>query len=449
MAIFAAIPEKTQSATAMKRVLDYVMQDKKTQLDGVKLVSGQHCVPEFAYQEFMATKHHYGKATGVFFKQYVQSFKPDCGATPEMIHQIGIEMAKAFDGFEVVVATHIDRDHWHNHFVVNSVNCETGLKIQINEQGLEQLRKRSDEICQQFGLDTLDPYVKPRQRAINQKEYRTALRGESKKLKLMNAIDYAVAHSRSKQQFIEQMEQLGYGVKWIDHYKYITYTTPEGQKFRDHRLLEPKYLKNNMEELFAYGYEQAEAKQFNTTDHPGNRSHADGADTATVSASDAGAVQCSSAVLQCSWEQHCRDHGFDILSPDSGGTERTGHPNTAPQPVGNAAGCQRENGLNDVFRRGQIIKADGIFEQSDRYEDQSDDQRVESQGSDPVEDTSEMGSDWCDTAVDGLYLAADLAMIVEDNQDEHTPKYVHERKHGQKKKKPTQENSGHGFGMSM
>ena len=129
MATFTAIPEKTQSATAMKRVIDYVMQDKKTLYNGINLVSGQNCLPESAYQEFMATKHQYGKVNGVFFKQYVQSFKPDCNATPEQIHQIGLELAKAFDGFEVVVATHIDRDHWHNHFVVNSVNCETGLKI--------------------------------------------------------------------------------------------------------------------------------------------------------------------------------------------------------------------------------------------------------------------------------------------------------------------------------
>lgn len=70
MAIFTAISEKTQTATAMRRVLDYVMQDKKTVHNGVKLVSGQNCVPESAYQEFMATKHRYGKATGVSFKQY-------------------------------------------------------------------------------------------------------------------------------------------------------------------------------------------------------------------------------------------------------------------------------------------------------------------------------------------------------------------------------------------
>lgn len=167
MPTFTAIPEKTQTATAMRRVLDYVMQDKKTVINGIKLVSGQNCVPESAFQEFMATKHRYGKATGVFFKQYVQSFKPNCGATPKQIHQIGLETAKAFDGFEVVVATHIDRDHWNNHFVVNSVNCETGYKIQINEKGLEQLRQRSDEICQKFGLQILQPYQKPKQRSMN------------------------------------------------------------------------------------------------------------------------------------------------------------------------------------------------------------------------------------------------------------------------------------------
>lgn len=137
MATFVAIPEKAQTATAMKRVLDYVMQDKKTMFydrendRSYKLVSGQNCVPEAAFNEFLATKHRFNKAKGVFFKQYVQSFKPDCGATPQQIHQIGLETAKAFEEFEVVVATHIDRDHWHNHFVVNFVNSETGLKIQI------------------------------------------------------------------------------------------------------------------------------------------------------------------------------------------------------------------------------------------------------------------------------------------------------------------------------
>lgn len=441
MATFTAIPEKTQTATAMKRVIDYVMQDKKTVIDGIKLVSGQHCVPESAYQEFMATKHQYGKAKGVFFKQYVQSFKPDCNTTPEQIHRIGLETAKLFDGFEVVVATHIDRDHWHNHFVVNSVNCETGYKIQINEKGLEELRHKSDAICQKFGLEVLTPYQKPKQKSINQREYRTALRGESKKLKLTNAIDYAVATSRSKKQFIEQMDKLGYGVKWIDHYKYITYTTPDGLRFRDNRLLDDKYLKTNMEELFAYGYYQTKKQQSDRTDNRGNGSDINRTDTTSVSASDIGTVQQNSGILFDSWEQHCKKHGFDIRIANASGFEQSNGTNAQTVFSGDAKDNGRQSELNRVFNQRQIIEADGLLERAASQGDQPYDERVESQGSDTVEAQTEMGSGWGDIAVDALYLAADITMIGEtDNNDKQKPKFVRERKRGQKKQQNNNSN---------
>jgi len=434
MATFMAIPEKTQTATAMKRVLDYVMQDKKTVIDGIKFVSGQHCVPESAYQEFMATKHQYGKAKGVFFKQYVQSFKPDCNTTPEQIHRIGLETAKLFDGFEVVVATHIDRDHWHNHFVVNSVNCETGYKIQINEKGLEELRHKSDTICQKFGLEVLTPYQKPKQKSINQREYRTALRGDSKKLKLTNAIDYAVATSRNRKQFIEQMDKLGYGVKWIDHYKYITYTTPDGQRFRDNRLLDDKYLKTNMEELFAYGYYETKEQQSDRTDNRGNCGDINRTDTASVSASDIGTVQQNSGILFDSWEQHCKKHGFDIRTANASGFEQPNIANAHTVFSGDAEDNGRQAGLNRVFNQGQIIEADGLLERATSQGDQPYDERVESQGFDTMETQTEMGSGWSDIAIDALYLAADITMIGEtDNNDKQKPKFVRERKRGQKK----------------
>lgn len=449
MATFTAIPEKTQTATAMKRVLDYVKQDKKTLIDGIKLVSGQHCVPESAYQEFMATKHQYGKAKGVFFKQYVQSFKPNCNVTPEQIHRIGLETAKLFDGFEVVVATHIDRDHWHNHFVVNSVNCETGYKIQINEKGLEELRHKSDAICQRFGLEVLTPYQKPKQKSINQREYRTALRGDSKKLKLTNAIDYTVATSRSKKQFIEQMDKLGYGVKWIDHYKYITYTTPVGQRFRDNRLLDDKYLKTNMEELFAYGYEQTKEQQSNRTDNRGNGSDINRTDTASVSASDIGTVQQNSGILFDSWEQHCKKHGFDIRVANASGFERSNGTNAQTVFSGDAEDNGRQTGLNRVFNQGQIIKADGILERAASQGNQPYDERVESQGFDTVEAQAEMGGDRIDIAANSLYLAADLTMIGGNDNDKHHPKYVRERKRGQKKKQAQDSHDDGGMQMNM
>ena len=258
MATIIAVPEKTQNKTAMKRVLDYVMQDYKTVYGDKKLVSGQNCIPQSAYSEFMATKNQYRKANGVFFKQYIQSFKPNT-ATPEVIHQIGIETAKFFEGFEVVIATHIDRDHWHNHFVVNSVNCETGLKIQVNEKGLEDLRNYSDEICLKYGLETLKPYTKPKQKSVSQREYRAAMKSESWKFALMAMIDKAMKHCRTKDEFRKYLRRYGYDVKWHDNYKYITYTCPNNMKCRDIRLHQEKYRKENME--FEFRLREAETEE--------------------------------------------------------------------------------------------------------------------------------------------------------------------------------------------
>ncbi len=417
MATFTAIPEKTQSATAMKRVIDYVMQDMKTLYNGIKLVSGQNCVPESAYQEFMATKHQYSKTNGVFFKQYVQSFKPDCGATPEQIHQIGLELAKSFDGFEVVVATHIDRDHWHNHFVVNSVNCETGLKIQINEKGLEELRQKSDEICQQFGLEILKPYQKPKQKTLNQREYRAALRGESKKLKLANAIDYAVSQSRNKTQFIGQMQKLGYGVKWIEHYKYITYTTPDSQRFRDNRLPDDKYLKTNMEELFAYEYGAVKTDKQNRADYRADGICLDGTYTADLSSAQAGTVQFNSPDDISNWKSHCAKYGFDIRASDTSGFGQPDCADASTECFEYAGNCRPSDGLDEIFRRGKIIEADGSLGENARQEAFVYDDGDQSEGSNALETQDEMDSQWSNIAVNTAYLAADLQMMFGGTDD--------------------------------
>lgn len=106
MAIVYAVKEKTQSRTAMSKVMRYVSQDRKTayedgQGNTIKLVSGQNCCGITAFQEFMATKRRYRKEKGVYFYQYVQSFKPETPVTPQEIHQMGVELAKYFDGYEV------------------------------------------------------------------------------------------------------------------------------------------------------------------------------------------------------------------------------------------------------------------------------------------------------------------------------------------------------------
>lgn len=133
------------------------------------------------------------------------------------------------------------------------------MKIQSNEKNLEELRNYSDKICQQFGLETLKSYVKPKQKSMNAREYRAALKGESWKFALMAMIDQAMKYCRTKDEFRQYMQRYGYNVKWRDNYKYITYTCPNNMKCRDIKLHQEKYRKENME--FEFRLRGAQTKE--------------------------------------------------------------------------------------------------------------------------------------------------------------------------------------------
>ena len=131
MAICSFIKESKQTAGAMAGVIRYVSQAQKTvDENGTRYLNGVNCVADLAQQTFMATKNLYGKATGTFFYQYVQSSSPHEQITPAEAHKIALELAERFfPGCEVLVATHIDTEHLHSHFIVNSVHPDTGQKL--------------------------------------------------------------------------------------------------------------------------------------------------------------------------------------------------------------------------------------------------------------------------------------------------------------------------------
>lgn len=190
------------------------------------------------------------------FYQYVQSFSPEENITPHQAHEIAIEFAeKAWTGYEVLVATHCDVRHIHSHFVINSVSFENGKKLRQNPNTLKSLRALSDEICRHHNLSTLEPYSKDGMK-ISTREYRTAVKGQSWKFKLMNDIDKAMNISVSKEDFINAMSIMGYSVTWTDGRKYITYQCPNKMKCRDIKLHNDKYLKGSMENEFRYRQEQ-------------------------------------------------------------------------------------------------------------------------------------------------------------------------------------------------
>lgn len=258
MATVTYIRESKQSISAMKGVIDYCCQDKKVydEISNQRLVIGINCDGENAFKEFMATKKSYGKTDGMNFYQYVQSFSPEENITPHQTHEIAIEFAeKAWTGYEVLVATHCDAQHIHSHFVINSVSFENGKKLRQNPNTLNSLRALSDEICRHHNLSTLEPYSKDGMK-ISTREYRTAVKGQSWKFKLMNDIDKAMNISGSKEDFINTMSIMGYSVTWTDDRKYITYQCPNKMKCRDIKLHNDKYLKGSMENEFRYRQEQ-------------------------------------------------------------------------------------------------------------------------------------------------------------------------------------------------
>lgn len=162
---------------------------------------------------------------------------------------------KAWTGYEVLVATHCDAQHIHSHFVINSVSFENGKKLRQNPNTLKSLRALSDEICRHHNLSTLELYSKDGMK-ISTREYRTAVKGQSWKFKLMNDIDKAMNISGSKKDFINAMSIMGYSVTWTDGRKYITYQCPNKMKCRDIKLHNDKYLKGSMENEFRYRKEQ-------------------------------------------------------------------------------------------------------------------------------------------------------------------------------------------------
>ena len=245
--------KKAQTAVGMKAVLNYTMQEKKTVADGKKFVSGVNCMAETSLAEFQNTKRLFHKETGRQYYHFVQSFAPGEAVTPELAHEIALQFASECEklkGFEIVVSTHCDRDHIHSHFVMNSVNSETGKKFHISEREINLLMQESDQIIQQYGLAVVSPQPKQKKNALSAREYRSAYKGQSWKSRLMVAIDKAMCYADNRPEFIDLMERQGYQVKWTRDRKYITYTTPEGFKCRDNKLHEDKYLKSNMQAEF-------------------------------------------------------------------------------------------------------------------------------------------------------------------------------------------------------
>ena len=240
----------TQTRGCLKSVMRYVSQMSKTLWDGQQLVSGIGCQPETAFDEFLSTKLLHHKDGGVMFYHMVQSFPKGADIDPCAAHEAARRLAGYFEGCEVLVCTHIDREHIHSHCIINSVNFETGKKVHMADEQIQELRVRNDQICEELRLPKFQRDEQKRSCGMSNAEYYTASKGESWKFELMRVIDECMRCAGNREEFLALLRSDGYSATWTDSRKNITYTTPDGRKCRDNKLHIEKYLKENMEAEF-------------------------------------------------------------------------------------------------------------------------------------------------------------------------------------------------------
>ena len=223
------------SAAGLNRIIDYVTKDEKTE---AKLVSGINCNPETVKDEMAATKLLWDKTGGRTYKHFVHSYHAKEKITPEQAHKNALELAqntKAFEGYEVLVATHIDREHIHSHIIVNSVSFEDGHKLRWSKGDLQNLKDRCNEQSREQGLSvpvkgkTFEGAEREETVANKMSTYQLLKRAEKGEVKsYVQDIALAVLDCReiaeSRQDFIQKMQERGYGVEWQDNHKYITFT---------------------------------------------------------------------------------------------------------------------------------------------------------------------------------------------------------------------------------
>ncbi len=236
-----AIIKAVSSRASLGNVIKYVSKTEKTE---EKLLSGINCSPQTAIDEMKTTKMMYNKTDKRQYYHFVQSFDPKEKITLDEAHKIAKELAEErFKGYEVLIATHKDTEHIHSHFIVNSVNMDTGYKLHWSKYELAKMKQMSNDICLKYGFSiaekgqgvstySLNKY-KPLEKAITKREG-----GEYKSyvLDCYVAVRKSLEVATSKEEFIKQMAEKGYTTKWQDSRKYITFTDKNGKKIRNSNL---------------------------------------------------------------------------------------------------------------------------------------------------------------------------------------------------------------------
>ena len=245
---YAKNPEKTTMPDELKTAIDYAGNPDKT--ERMMFVSALNCPKQRAYERMTDTKRRFGKLGGNVAYHGFQSFRPD-EVTPEECHAIGVETARRMWGcdYEVLVATHLNTDALHNHFVVNSVSFRTGRKYENHQSDHIRLREISDEICREHGLSVLEnaPFF-----TSDKSEYWLHRNGKlTHKDMLRRDVDIALSFVRDYGEMQRVLEIMGYEVmRDGERYEHLSVKLPDWKRSKRIDTLGPKYSTESLEKAF-------------------------------------------------------------------------------------------------------------------------------------------------------------------------------------------------------
>lgn len=242
-------PDKTKLDDYMQdfvNVFSYDTNPNKT--NNKEFVTAINCLKGIALQQMILTKKQFNKGDKYIAWHGYQSFKPD-EVTPELCHEIGVKLAKQMwsDRFQVIVSTHLDKDHLHNHFCFNSVSFLDGKKYNYSNSEMQRLRNLSDELCKEYGLSVIKTDNKSK--ALSRTLYLAEKNNEPTKYNLMRvAIDEAIKISPVPQEFVRIMRKKGYIVNVNPERKYATIRSVNDSQNTRLKTLGEKYDWHNIVE---------------------------------------------------------------------------------------------------------------------------------------------------------------------------------------------------------
>lgn len=221
---YAANEEKT----CLDKLVDYAADPEKTEMRLYESCINCKNVDN-AYEVMVSTKRKWGKEDGVQGYHIIQSFKPG-EVTPEQAHTIGMEFAQKLfgDRYEAVVATHLNKHHYHNHIVINSVSFVDGKKYHSNQKSyFQMLRAESDRLCQEHGLSVIKPKAKGKQYP----EWEAEQKGTGTlRSAIREDIDAAIRYSYTMEDFWTLLQKQGYRIKRSEQRKYIVLLSPGAKR---------------------------------------------------------------------------------------------------------------------------------------------------------------------------------------------------------------------------